>query len=169
MSVYGYGYGFGFGFGFAGGGLCVSPWVSALAVRPTIPMVAPPVNPLPFIGPSVSGVANNAIAKFQAVRREPNGTLTGVTGDQILSGDGIIGISVADYLPGQIATAAKTGATVYGTGLTPGPLFRNAAGLPVNQSLLPVPVFPAVAYTNQVGVGSSAGLDVQIFPQIPVT
>lgn len=167
----GLGFGFGFGlWGFGGYGL-INPWVAALAVQPTVSMLPAGFNPFaPVVGPSIQGIAETAILPFQAVKRLANGHLAAATGNDIFAGDLVIGVSAGNYAIGQMATAAKDGATITTPMSVFGNLFRDANGMPVLFNVLPVvaPSSGGPTYTNGLGVASAAGFDVQIFQSEPI-
>lgn len=134
------------------------------------PPVATPVTPVPpvVIGPFATGRATAAGAKFQSARRNADGSVTPIVGDDIDSGNGLFGVLAQDVPQNGQAVVARPGAFVPGSGLPAGDLVRNAAGMPVPRGSLVVPTFPAVAFTNPIGVGSVLGLDVQNQRQEPV-
>lgn len=127
-----------------------------------------PLSPNLPSGPSVVGMTETAALKFQRVRRLPNGNFAAALGDNNLAGDDVVGVFANDYAAGDMAIVAKTGATVSGAGLQSGSLYSDANGMPEIWSNLPVVAFPNQKYTTRLGVGSAAGLDVDLGQTEPI-
>ncbi len=173
--------GAGFGLGFAGawwggaafwGGIGnvflggIPPACAAAMTFPTIPLTFPggPGGGGLVTGPTLFAVvaAGSPILPFQAVVRLPTGQVAPATGNDINSGNALIGVSAGLFMPGQTATIAKTGATINIPMSVAGDLFRDVNGMPVPYASLPVIPQPNQTYTNKLGVGSALGFDVDL-------